>query len=239
MTALLAWMGVAGVVAAACASQPPQAQPADPAAAAQAAPPGETAAAAAPDTLRRPPERPLDGRPWVPRSDTLQLKADPAPPAGAARQPPAVVRAPAPAGEWTAGVTRVRRGEGATLRAVRAARNEGWDRVVFEFGGAAVPGYHVEYVDRPVRHCGSGDEVRVAGQGWLEVRISPAQAHTDAGQVTVAPRERKLALPVLKELELTCDFEADVTWVLGVAAPNRYRVSELADPARLVVDVKH
>lgn len=224
MTALLAWMGVAGMVVAACASQPPQADPADAAAAAQAAP-SAAAAPAAPDTLRRPPERPLDGRPWVPRTDTLRLQGDAAPPA-------------AESGEWKAGVTQVRRGTGATLRAVRAARNEGWDRVVFEFDGAAVPGYHVEYVDRP-RHCGSGDAAQVAGQGWLEVRITPAQAHTEAGQPTMAQRETRLALPVLKEMEQTCDFEAEVTWVLGVASPNGYRVSELTGPTRLVVDVKH
>ncbi len=231
MTALLAWVGVAAVVVAACAAQPPQGQPADSAAAARPAPSGD--AAAAPDTLRRPPERPLDARPWVPNTDSLRVTVDPAP----APSPAAAPRS----GGWTAGVTEVPRGGArpATLRAVRTARNEGWDRVVFEFEGASVPGYRAEYVDRPVRKCGSGDATQVAGQGWLEVRITPAQAHTDAGRATIAERERRLALPVLKELEQTCDFEGDVTWVLGVASPNRYRVTELTGPARLVVDVRH
>jgi hypothetical protein len=237
MTALLGWMGVAAIVVAACASQPPQGEPEDGAASAQPAPSGGAAAPAARDTMIRAPERPLDGRPWVPNTDSLRIEAKPEAPAGAARQAQAPA-AKASAG-WTAGATQVRRGSGATLRAVRTARNEGWDRVVFEFDGADVPGYHVEYVDRPVRKCGSGDEAQVAGQGWLEVRITPARAHDEAGNVTVAQRERKLSLPVLRELELTCDFEADVTWVLGVAAPNRYRVSELSGPARLVVDVQH
>jgi len=239
MTALLGWMGLAAVLVAACASQPPQAQPED-GAAAQPAPSGSAPAPAPRDTLVRPPERPLDARPWVPNTDSLKLRVEPASPAGGARQAQAPPAASAAAsGGWTAGVTEVRRGRGATLRAVRTARNEGWDRVVFEFAGGVVPGYHVEYVDRPVRKCGSGDEAQVAGQGWLEVRITPAQAHDEAGRVTVADRERKLALPVLRELELTCDFEADVTWVLGVASPNRYRVQELSNPARLVVDVRH
>jgi len=30
-----------------------------------------------------------------------------------------------------------------------------------------------------------------------------------------------------------------VTWVLAVQSPNRYRVLELEDPARLVIDVRH
>jgi len=48
-----------------------------------------------------------------------------------------------------------------------------------------------------------------------------------------------LNLPVLSELELTCDFEAVVTWVLGVESPNRYRIRELNGPPRLVIDIKH
>ncbi len=142
--------------------------------------------------------------------------------------------------EWTAGIVDLPRAglPPVTLRDVRTARNEGFDRIVFEFEGTQVPGYHVEYVDSPVRHCASGETVEIAGQGWLQVRLQPAQAHAH-GQVTVAQRERKPALPVLQELELTCDFEADVTWVLGVKAPNRYRVMELREPTRLVVDVQH
>ena len=121
---------------------------------------------------------------------------------------------------------------------MRTARNDGYDRIVFELRGA-VPGYHVEYVDSPVRDCGAGDVRTIAGDGWLEVRLSPAVAHTEAGAPTIAERERALALPILRELELTCDFEAVVTWVVGVASPHRYSVLELTDPPRLVIDIQH
>jgi hypothetical protein len=127
----------------------------------------------------------------------------------------------------------------ATLRAVRTARHETFDRVVFEFEGATAPGYHVEYIDRPVRTCGSGEVVPLAGDGWLEIRLQPAAAHDEAGNATVEARAFGPDLPVLSELRLTCDFEADVTWVLGLRSPNRYRVLELSNPVRLVVDVKH
>jgi hypothetical protein len=140
---------------------------------------------------------------------------------------------------WTAGITAVERsGEPVQLIDVRAARNEGYDRVVFELGGA-VPGYHIEYVDSPIRDCGAGDVRPIAGDGWLEVRLYPAAAHTEAGAPTITKRERALTLPILRELELTCDFEAVVTWVLGVAAPHRYAVLELKDPPRLVIDIQH
>lgn len=168
--------------------------------------------------------------------------------AGGAGGGPAVVAAggsaaasspAAPARTWTAGITAVERsGAPAQLVDVRAARNEGYDRVVFELR-ETVPGYHIEYVDSPIRDCGAGDVRSIAGDGWLEVRLYPAVAHTAAGAPTIAERERALTLPILRELELTCDFEAVVTWVLGVASPHRYSVLELNEPPRLVVDIEH
>ncbi|QRK12035.1 hypothetical protein JQX13_19510 [Archangium violaceum] len=142
--------------------------------------------------------------------------------------------------EWTAGLVDIPRSGmmPVTLLEVREGRNEGFDRVVFQFQGDQLPGYHLEYIDKPVTKCGSGNPTEVAGQGWLEVRIMPAQAHVD-GKVTVASRERMPKLPVIEEMELTCDFEGEVTWVLGVKHPNKYRVMELREPTRLVVDVRH
>jgi hypothetical protein len=141
----------------------------------------------------------------------------------------------------TAGVVEKKR-EGiapVVLRAVRTSRQKNFDRVVFEFEGTGLPGYHIEYIDRPVRQCGSGNAVRLRGDAWLRVRLTPSQAHTEAGEATVKDRERVLNLRVLKEMKATCDFEADVEWVFGLASPKRYRVLELSNPARLVVDIKH
>ena len=142
--------------------------------------------------------------------------------------------------EWTAGIIdRPRSNQpAAKLAAVRTGTHEGFDRVVFEFD-ERVPGYHIEYIDQPVRKCGSGKVTPLAGDGWLEVRMYPAKAHTEQGQPTVSNRERMPKLPVLWELELTCDFEAVVTWVFGVESPNRYQVRELSSPPRLVIDLRH
>ncbi len=127
----------------------------------------------------------------------------------------------------------------ARISEVRSARHGNYDRVVFEFAGNEMPTYHLEYIDRPVRQCGSGDAVPLAGDGWLEVRFSDAQAHDGSGNVTIADRERSPNLPVVKDLKITCDFESEVTWVLGVASPNKYRVLELKNPTRLAVDIRH
>jgi hypothetical protein len=125
-----------------------------------------------------------------------------------------------------------------TLRDVRVGVNQGFDRVVLEFLGSGVPGYRVEYVDRPVHHCGSGDPVPVAGDAWLAITLRGTQAHTDQGQATVGQRERRLDMPIVKELEFTCDFEGVVEIVLGVSRPNRYRITELQNPTRLIIDIQ-
>lgn len=142
--------------------------------------------------------------------------------------------------DWTAGIVRVERpGVGmTTVTAVRIARNDGYERFVIELGGDTVPGYHVEYVDRPVRQCGSGEPVPLEGDGWLQIRLEPARAHTEEGQPTVTERRLRPAQPVVREAVLTCDFEGHVEWVLGVSSPNPYRILELRSPARLVVDVR-
>jgi hypothetical protein len=144
-------------------------------------------------------------------------------------------------GKWGIGGVEIKRPNlaPAILRAIRTGRHKGFDRVVFEFRGNSVPGYRIDYVDRPVRQCGSGDAVRVAGDAFLRVSMTPAQAHTDAGRPTIGYRELRLRLPLIKELQSTCDFEGEVEWVIGLSSPNRYRILELSNPRRLVIDIKH
>jgi len=140
----------------------------------------------------------------------------------------------------TAGTTQKKRDgiQPALLKAVRTGKHEFYDRVVFEFEGNALPGYVIEYVDKPVRDCGRGEVVPVGGDGFLMVSLQPANAHTEFGQPTV----RNVQLnpdSKLKDLKLICDFEAQVQWIMGLSSPNRYRVLELTNPARLVVDITH
>lgn len=176
----------------------------------------------------------------------LLLLACPSPPPAApdapapeppAERPAAPAEAP-PDHDWTTGVVEVAKAEGtSTLRDVRFGRHDGYERVVFEFADA-VPGYHVEYIDKPARRCASDAPVDdMPGDAWLRVRLRPAQAHTGDGEATVTDRDRALDGALGKRLVLTCDFEGEVAWVLALTAPNRYRVDVLADPPRLVVDV--
>lgn len=133
-------------------------------------------------------------------------------------------------------------GETAFLTAVRAAGQDGFDRVVFEFV-AGLPGYKVGYVERPVRQDGSGNEMEVAGQAVLEIRMSPASgAEVSASGVrttyTGPDRLRPRGGSVVTEVVRVGDFEAQLTWVVGTSARSPFKVTTLGSPARLVVDVR-
>ncbi|HET9234257.1 MAG TPA: hypothetical protein VFP10_08980 [Candidatus Eisenbacteria bacterium] len=151
------------------------------------------------------------------------------------------VLAPPRSAEWTAGIVDLPALDDsiATLVSVRHAAHGNFDRLVFEWSSAGRPGAHVEYIDRPVRSCGSGEVVPLAGDAWLLIKFTPAVAHTEEGHPTVGDRSRTPNLPTLKELELICDFEADVSWVAGVSSPQRYRAFVLTDPPRVIVDIGH
>src|SRR6266581_813137 len=64
-----------------------------------------------------------------------------------------------------------------TLTAIRAAHNPGFDRLVFEWSGAAVPQYEIKVASTFI--APSGQAVRVDGNAFFSVRMN-GQAHTDA-----------------------------------------------------------
>ena len=124
-----------------------------------------------------------------------------------------------------------------TLVDVRAAEHEGFDRIVFEFSGTP-PNYRVEYVDEAIA-CGSGEPVEVEGAVFLQFRFTAAQAHDEQGQATVDFTQTSPQLPSGVFVVQTCDFEDDVTWVLGLPGELDFRASPVDGPPRLVVDVAH
>jgi hypothetical protein len=124
-----------------------------------------------------------------------------------------------------------------TLVAIRAAHHPEatpkYDRVVLEFDGP-VPLLRIEYTQQMVED-GSGKVVQIAGRAILLVQLSPARAHSDAGQPT-APRRVAPNLPTVKEIVGAGDFEATLTYGIGLAEKSETRVLTLAGPNRLVID---
>jgi hypothetical protein len=125
------------------------------------------------------------------------------------------------------------------LRDVRVGAHPeqgGWDRIVFEFADVLPPG-EVKYVPSVVQ-CGSGNPVRLPGSAILQVSFTGADAHNEAGQPTVSRRQISGPGNVILESQQICDFEAEVAWAIGLKAQQRFKVTLLQNPTRVVVDVK-
>ena len=130
----------------------------------------------------------------------------------------------------------------ALLSDVRAARHEGYDRVVFEFR-QEVPGYDIRYVEPPVQADGSGAEVAVAGNAILRVRMEPALdadlTQEDAPLSYTGPMRFSPGTPEVVELVRTGGYESVLTWVIGLNDRADFRVLRLQDPPRLVIDLRN
>ncbi len=130
--------------------------------------------------------------------------------------------------------------ETALLERVAVAGHEGYDRVVFQFRNG-LPGYRVEYVDPPLREDGSGNVVNLEGAAFLVVRMEPASGFDlsvpEGKLIYTGPRRiAGDSTTVIRELVRTGDFEAVLTWAVGLEARVPFRVLTLDDPARIVVD---
>ena len=124
-----------------------------------------------------------------------------------------------------------------TLVAIRAAHHpeatRAYDRVVFEFSGP-IPLLRIEHVQELLGD-GSGLPVPIAGRAILLVQLTPARAHDDNGKAS-APARVKLKLPLVKEIVSSGDFEAVVSYGIGLSRKAEMRILTMDNPDRLVID---
>jgi hypothetical protein len=148
---------------------------------------------------------------------------------------------------FTGASTRPVTGESATsetalLERVAIGRNDGFDRVVFQFRNG-VPGYRVEYVQPPITEDGSGNRIDVEGNAFVIVRMEPASGFdlsvAEGELVYKGPRRLSgsdAGTSTVEEVVRNGDFEAVLSWAIGLDKRVPFRVLVLDSPARLVVD---
>ena len=130
----------------------------------------------------------------------------------------------------------------AYLTAVSVARAGCADRVSFAFSGR-LPGYRVEYrtAAQAQTEDASGRHVDVAGSAFLVVRLADAgtaRSHAD-GSITPTYRGSRRLPPNgarhVREVVKTGDFEAVVTWAIGLDGRRPFDVQ--ASGRRIVVEI--
>jgi hypothetical protein len=126
-----------------------------------------------------------------------------------------------------------------TVRDIRIGRHDGFDRVVLEVGGTGTPGWDVRYVSDPSAQ-GSGDPVAVAGNAVLQVGITGAGYPDDTGVAEYSGPDPLTAADTETVTELVFDatFEGMTIAFVGTRAEAPFRVYLLADPVRVVVEVR-
>jgi hypothetical protein len=109
--------------------------------------------------------------------------------------------------------------------------------VTFVFRGDA-PGVDAKYVEPPITEDASGKTVDVDGNAFLSIRMEPASAvdlsSGEPKETYTGPDRIKGQGPVTEIVE-TGDFEANLTWVIGLDAMRPYRVEVANSTVRVYV----
>lgn len=143
---------------------------------------------------------------------------------------------------WTAGPVSRQHGTSTTVHVVRVAKQKGFDRVVFEFDGP-VPNYEIKYLKSGYYEGEAGRRrIRIAGSRFIQVTLN--QIPIDENQVKVIEAKNfmpkgKLKLPAVAQLDQGEFFEGFFDFLIGVNGRKLFRVSELTNPSRLVIDFKY
>ena len=133
----------------------------------------------------------------------------------------------------------------ALLDRIAVGRHEGYDRVVFEFQNE-LPGYRVQYVQPPLKEDGSGNPVSIQGNAVVVVRMEPASGfdlNTGEGVMVYKGAKRidasAAGTSVVQELVRSGDFEAVLSWAIGLSDKVDFRIQTATSPSRLIVDFRN
>ena len=122
------------------------------------------------------------------------------------------------------------------LKRIRGASHVGYDRVVFEFDGPVPVNFDVSFVPEIIGDP-SGLPVPVIGQALLGVTFSLANGHDEDGNV-FTDAITTLGLKNVIQVVRSGDFEAVLSFGIGLAKQTQFSVFTLTNPSRVVIDIK-
>jgi hypothetical protein len=134
------------------------------------------------------------------------------------------------------------------LTDVRVGAHNGFDRVVFEFeepdpnpaGNGGIPRYQIKTAKPPFTEDPSDLPIDVEGDAFARIVFQGASGYDFDGNATYeGPRVLTPGFGTLAQIVEGGDFEATMTWILGLSRPTCWQISELHNPERLVIDFHH
>jgi hypothetical protein len=132
------------------------------------------------------------------------------------------------------------------LTDVRVGAHDCFERVTFEFkpqaGDADGPvAWKAAYEQPPITEDGSGRTVKVKGDAFLVVHMAASGAdltREGAPETYTGPTSIEAAGATrILQVRRTGDFEAVLTWVIGLDKQRPFHVTTEGGPARVVIDI--
>ena len=134
------------------------------------------------------------------------------------------------------------------LTDVRVGAHNGFDRVVFQFeepdpnpaGNGGIPHFQIKTAKAPFTEDPSDLPIEVEGDAFARIVFQGASGYDFDGNATYdGPRRLTPGFGTLAQIVEGGDFEATMTWILGLSRPTCWQITELHDPDRLVIDFHH
>lgn len=126
-----------------------------------------------------------------------------------------------------------------TVTDLRTGAHDGYERVVIELGGTGTPGWHAEVSPSAVENP-TGEVIELGGQAVLTVYLSGLGYPFETGQQELPANTVLPAVgTAVTGAAFTGTFEGEGQVFIGLgSASAEYRIFPLADPTRLVVDIR-
>ena len=128
---------------------------------------------------------------------------------------------------------------GVTASGVHLERHDGFDRIVYDFGGTYAPPWHAEYVAEASQR-GEQTSTRLAGRSILQIHFFDTVSAAESGIVEYSgpnPVSDPAAHSVVEVL-LTPNFEGATQSFVGLRTEYpRFQVTTLTAPTRIAVDI--
>jgi hypothetical protein len=131
---------------------------------------------------------------------------------------------------------------------VRVGSHDDYDRVVFEFeepdpnpaGNGGIPHYQIRTARAPFTEDPSDLPIDVEGDAFARIIFQGASGYDFDGNATYdGPRRITPGFGSLTQAVEGGDFEATMTWILGLSRPTCWQIHALHDPDRLIIDFHH
>lgn len=137
------------------------------------------------------------------------------------------------------GILVVPRVPGVTASGVHIERHDGFDRIVYDFGGTYAPGWRAEYVAEATQR-GQETATRIQGRSILQIYFFDTDSAAESGIAAYNgpnPLSDPAAYSVV-EVHLTPNYERGTQSFVGLRTDYpQFQITTLTEPTRIAVDI--